>query len=169
MTGDLKKATAGGKFLGSILLFLVFALLFGIGCMLHRFLPAGDKDLDVKRGDARSTKLEALQKENEQKLTTYAWVNKDKQIVQIPIEQAMKLVAVDLATKAVKRSDVKVENPYPYGLQDVPAPAASGSAAATPAPAASGSAAPPAAPAGSGTTVAPATPAAPAATPTPGQ
>lgn len=162
MSGDLKKATAGRKFLGSILLFLAFALIFGIGALCHHLFPGMQENFDAKRGEARSEKLEALNKENEQKLTTYAWVNKDKQIVQIPIEQAMKLVAAELAVKPVNPSAVKVENPYPYGLQDVPAPAPAVSGTA---PATSGSTTP-ASPAGSGTTTpAPAPPVPAAATP----
>ncbi len=178
MSDELKKASAGGKFYGSILLFLVFALLFWFGGLMapawHYFFP-GEKDIDAKRAEARAAKLEALQKENDRKLTTYAWVDKDKQIVQIPIAEAMKLVVADLAAKPVKASAVKLENPYPYpDMLATPAPsgttspaaAASGSAApAASGTAASGSTAP--TPAATGT-IAPA-PGVPAATPTPGQ
>ena len=77
---------------------------------------------------------------------TYAWVNKDKGIVQIPIDRAMQLVAMELATKKVGPSAREIgQEHYKYGLQDLSfAPAASGSAApaasgTAPAPATSGS------------------------------
>ena len=143
MSSELKKASAGLKFYGSILLFLLFAIIFWFGALLHPVLESWfpGENLDAKRAAARAEKLAALQKDNDQKLTTYAWVNKDKGIVQIPIDQAMKLVVTAISSKQVGASSVKVEDPYPYGLQDAPAPAASGSAAPA-APAASGSAAP---------------------------
>ena len=158
MSGELKKVSIGGKFLGTIVLFLVFALVIQI----WRFFGPGEKDMDEKRGEARSAKLEALQKENEQKLSVYAWVNKDKGVVQLPVDAAMKLVAAELAAKPVKASEVKVENPYPYGLQNLsfaPVPAGTGTAAASsgtaaPRPAASGTSSP--APAASGTAAPPA-------------
>lgn len=156
MTSELKKVSTGRKFLGSIVLFLVFAALV----MIWRHFSPTQQTLDEKRGEERIAKRLALQKQTDAKLLTYAWVNKDKGIVQIPIDKAMALVVPVLAAKPVKPSDVKVENPYPYGLQDVvapAAPAASGTAVPAPSPAASGSAAP--APAASGTTAPPPAPA----------
>ncbi|HWB57964.1 MAG TPA: hypothetical protein VG733_00665, partial [Chthoniobacteraceae bacterium] len=112
MTSELKKVSAGGKWLWSICLFLAFAfllLIFGLAGSIWHHIAPGDKDLDQKRADNRITKREALDKDNEQKLTTYAWVNKDKGIVQIPIDRAMQLVATELATKKAGPSAVKVE------------------------------------------------------------
>jgi hypothetical protein len=172
MSSELKKASVGGKFFGSIVLFLVFALAFWIAVPAWRYFFPGEKGLDTKRAEARATKLEALQKDNDQKLTAYAWVDKDKQIVQVPIAQAMKLVIPELTAKKVQASAVKLENPYPHTDWDTTIPAATGSAA----PAASGTAAP--APTISGTvgagpsgavTTGTLPSAAPAATPTPGQ
>jgi len=190
MNDELKKASAGFKFYQSIILLSVFGL---VVLVWRCFIPTA-KELDQKRAEARMTKLEALQKDNEQKLNTYAWANKDKGIVQIPIDAAMNLVANELATKPITVSAVKVENPYPYGLQTLsfaPVPAATGTAATSgtqqpapgAAPAASGTASP--APAGNSTpapssaatgTTAPApaasgseAPMAPGVTPTPGQ
>ena len=37
--------------------------------------------------------------------------------MQLPIDTAMELVVNDYQTKAVGPSQVKVDNPYPYGLQ----------------------------------------------------
>lgn len=170
MSSELKKASAGFKFYGSIMAFLIF----GVLVIVWRCFSPTEESLDKKRAEARAVKLAALQKENDQKLLTYAWVSKDKGVVQIPVARAMELVAAELAAKPVAASAVKLENPYPFGLQNLnfaPAPAASGSAA--PVPAASGSAAPAASgttvPAASGTDAPPPTPAASGTTTPPAQ
>jgi hypothetical protein len=130
MSSDLKKASVGPVFIGGILVFLLFALLVKV--WFHFSAPA--ENYDDKRAAARIAKRQALDRDNRQKLTAYAWVSKDKGVVQIPIEDAMKLVAVELKNKPVQASAVKVENPYPAGLQQAPAapaaPAASSSAPA---------------------------------------
>jgi hypothetical protein len=156
MSTELKKASVGLTFIGGILLFLIFGILVLI------WPRTKTETLDEQRARARSIKLEILEKDNHSKLSGYAWANKDKGVVQLPIERAMQLVAVDLAAKPVKASAVKVEIPYPYGLQPVVVPAAvpAASGTAAPAPAATGTAAP----AASGTTAPQ-----PATTPAPAQ
>src|ERR1700677_2479388 len=149
MSSELKKASVGLTFIGGILVFLVF------GIFVLVWPRDKEQTLDEKRAIAREDRLNLLTKDNHAKLSVYAWVNKDKGIVQLPIDRAMQLVSAELATKQVQASSVKLENPYPYGLQSftyAPAPAATGTAA----PAKSGTAAPaasgPTAPAASGTT-----------------
>ena len=118
-----------------------------LAVVLFRF-SGKTENLDDKRAAARLEKLRTLQHESREKLSTYGWVNKDKGIVQLPIDRAEELVVAELKAKPVQVSPVKVENPYPAGLQQaVPAPVVSGTAvpaipaattpaqAATPAPA----------------------------------
>lgn len=147
MSSELKKASVGPAFIGGICLFLLFGLLAAFWFRLG----GRTESYDDKRAADRMTKLSALLKENNQRLNGYALVNKEKGIVQVPIDDAMKLVLPELKAKPVQASAVKVENPYPAGLQQAvpatapaavstspapatsPAPVASPSAAASPA------------------------------------
>jgi hypothetical protein len=170
MSSELKKASVGPAFLGGILAFLII----GLFVLIWFCISGKPESFDDKRAVARVAKLDALQKENEEKLTSYAWVNKAKGTVQLPIDRAMELVVADLKAKPVQASSVKLEPIYPAGLQQAPAvaaPAATGSAAPaaaapgkSPAPAAA-TAQPAAAPAPSAPPAASAAPA--AATPAP--
>jgi hypothetical protein len=145
MTSELKKASVGPVFIGGIFVFLLFALLVKVWFAFST--PA--ENYEDKRAAARVAKRQALDRDNREKLTTYAWVSKEKGVVQIPIDNAMKIVAAELKTKPVQASSVKVEIPYPAGLQQPPpgsaAPAPAMPAAASPAPSAPAVAAPPAA------------------------
>lgn len=139
MSTELKKASAG--LLVGIFLFLLF------GIFVVVWMRTGEKtsDFDQQRAKNRLVKLEQLQHENHEKLSGYAWVNKDKGVVQLPIERAQELVVAQLKAKQVQPSSVKVENPYPEGLKQTLAPVVSGTATSgSAAPAASGSAANPA-------------------------
>ena len=119
-------------FFGGGFLFCAFAALVII--VYRASLPL--EDTEQLRGDARVKKLAALRAEDEVKLNHFGWINKEKGTVQIPIEHAMELVAASLKDKAPHASSVKVENPYPFGLQDVAAipasPVVSGAAAGGP-------------------------------------
>ena len=153
-------------FFGGAFLFCAFAALVII--VYKASIP--EKDAEQIRADARVQKLAALRAEDDAKLNSYRWINKDKGTVQIPIERAMELVLADLKGKAPHASGVKVENPYPAGLQDLAAPAPAPSAAA---PAAKPGAKPGAKPVATPVATPAATPAAatpapmPAATPRP--
>ena len=57
MSGELKKASTGIKFIGSILALLIF------GALILIWPRARQESLDDKRGKAREEKLAALQKE----------------------------------------------------------------------------------------------------------
>jgi hypothetical protein len=144
MTSELKKASVGPVFIGGIFVFLLFALLVKVWFAFS--VPA--ENYEDKRAAARVAKRQALDRDNREKLTNYAWVSKEKGVVQIPIDDAMKIVAGELKTKPVQASAVKVEIPYPAGLQQAPpapaAPAPAMPAAASPAPSAPAVAAPPA-------------------------
>ena len=131
MSSELKKASVGPAFAGGILALLLFAV---IVLVLH--LRGTSGEFDSKRAEARIEKLKALQDENDKKLSSYAWVNKDKGIVQLPIARAEELVVAELRAKPVQSSTVPVEIPYPAGLQQAPAAPAAPAAGASPAPAA---------------------------------
>jgi hypothetical protein len=167
MTSELKKASVGPVFIGGIFVFLLFALLVKVWFAFST--PA--ENYEDKRAAARVAKRQALDRDNREKLTTYAWVSKEKGVVQIPIGDAMKIVAAELKTKPVQASSVKVEIPYPAGLQQAPpapaAPAPAMPAAASPAPSAPAVATPPAPAAATSAPAAAPVPAAPAAAATP--
>jgi len=142
----------GTGFLAVVLLFCGFAV---VAWLLFRF-AAPTQTYEEKRAQTRRDKVAAINQEAQQKLYgRVKWIDKTKGTVQLPIDTAMELVINDYRQKPVHPSAVKVENPYPAGLQLAPA---------APAPAApAASAAPAKAPAAPVAPVAPASPAAPAA------
>jgi type II secretory pathway pseudopilin PulG len=81
--------------LGIVLLFAVFGM---IAFVMMKASARGDT-YEKKRAKVRAEKLEAAQKENLTALTTYGWVDKNKGIVRIPVDQAMKLTLVESADK----------------------------------------------------------------------
>ena len=145
---------------------LTVLLLFVIAVQLLRGLaPAPDED--AARAAERAKTYHDLQTENATKLQKYAWVDKAKGTVQIPIERAMELAIVELNSKrpaAAGPIATPAASPAPAAAPaDSASPAAAPSPAPTPAAAASPSpAATPAAPA-----PAPAASPSPAAAPTP--
>lgn len=148
MPNGHRTATLGLTFFWGIALFCTFALLAWI---LFRF-EAPQETVDDKRVKSRIEKRDALMKENEAKLEHYAWKDKNAGTVQLPITRAMELVVADLSQnkKPVAPSQVKVDNPYPYGLQSpaganpavAPGPAPGTNPSTSPAPAAAAPAAP---------------------------
>ena len=143
--------------MGGFLLHLVFViavrLLLGIA-------PAPDED--AARGAERAKAHQELEAENAQKLQNYAWVDKAKGTVQIPIAQAMELAIAELnSKKPTAAGPIATPPPSPQA-----SPAASPASPAAPAPTAASTApAPTAAPAAAAPTAAPA--AAPTASPAP--
>ena len=136
--GRTKTASFGPSFLGAILLFCAFAV---VAWILFRF-ASPTPTYEEKRADERRAKVAAINAEAQAKLYgPPTWIDKTKGTVQLPIDVAMDLVVNDYQSKPVQASAVKVENPYPAGLQSpataAAAPAVSGSS--TPAAAASAS------------------------------
>ena len=92
--------------------------------------PRGDT-YEQQRAQNREKKLKDLRDEDAKALTSYAWIDKNKGSVRIPIERAMQLTAAELANKK------------PTAAGPIAAPAAEASAApagpgtASPAPSAS--------------------------------
>lgn len=64
--------------------------------------------VEIERANARVKKREELEKEWAGKLQTVAWVNKEKGEVQLPIGDAIKVIATELKAKKVVKTEVKV-------------------------------------------------------------
>lgn len=106
--------------------FGVVLLLFLFGAMAVAIIgpaPRGDT-YEQKRAQAREEKLKKLRDDDAAALNNYAWVDKTKGTVRVPIERAMQLTVTDLANK----------KPAPAGPIATPAtqPGASASPAASP-------------------------------------
>ena len=115
--------------IGVVLLFAFFGLL---ALVVIGASPRGDT-YEQKRAKVRAEKLQGLREETTKALATYAWVDKGKGVVRIPIHDAMKLTAAELSKKT----------PAPANPIATPAgsPAAQASAASPAAPGAAPSAA----------------------------
>jgi len=119
--------TPFSAWLGVVLLFLLFG--FVVAAVIGPTVRSSD--YEQKRAANRLTKLQALREQDATALTSYAWVDKTKGTVRIPIERAMELSLTELARK----------KPAPAGPIATPTPAETApAAAATPAatPAAAG-------------------------------
>jgi hypothetical protein len=105
---------------GGMILILLFVLAVKL---LTGLAPVPDED--AARAAERAKAYADLQAENAKKLENYAWVDKAKGAVQIPIERAMELVIPELNSK----------QPVPAGpiATPAPSPGASPSPAVTPA------------------------------------
>jgi hypothetical protein len=84
--------------LGVVLLFAIFGAFV---LVVLKIMPRGS-DYEKKRAEARLKKLEDAQKENLTALTTYSWVDKNKGVARIPINQAMQIMLVELPDKKPK-------------------------------------------------------------------
>jgi hypothetical protein len=108
--------------LGIVCLFVLFGLI-----VLAVIGPSPrTSDYEETRAKKRMEKLKTLREESQKELTTYAWVDKNKGVAQIPIDRAMEVTVADLAQK----------KPAPAGPIATPA-AQTAPAGASPAPAAS--------------------------------
>jgi hypothetical protein len=134
--GRLKTASFGAGFLGAVLLFCSFAV---VAWVLFHFVGPSPT-YEEKRAQDRMDKVAAINADAQDKLYgPPKWIDKTKGTVQLPIAVAMQLVVNDYGKKPVQPSQVKVEVPYPYGLQQAAAaPSVSStsgtSSAASPAP-----------------------------------
>jgi hypothetical protein len=113
--------------LGVVLLLGVFG---AIAVAIIGPAPRGDS-YEQKRAEDRIKKLKDLRDEDLKALTAYAWIDKNKGTVRLPIERAMALTLVELAKK----------KPAPAGPIASPSASAApgGAAAASPAPSPSAS------------------------------
>lgn len=117
-----------GTWIGVVLLFVVFGFFVWV---VFSAIPRGD-DYEAKRAQARVEKLKQLQKDATVALTSYAWVDKNKGTVRIPIEHAMQLALADLAAK-------KPAPAYPIATPEPQAAPAAKAGAPAPSAAPSGS------------------------------
>lgn len=111
--------------LGVVLLMIVFG---AIAVAIIGPTPR-ENTYEQKRAEDRVKKLQGLRDEDAKNLKSYAWVDKNKGTVRLPIERAMELTVAELAKK----------KPAPAGPIASPAASAApgGAAVATPAPSAS--------------------------------
>src|SRR6266576_1596092 len=114
-----------GAWLGIVLLFLFFGIFV---LVLVAIAPHGNT-YEAKRAEAREKKLNNARNAATQELNSYAWIDKAKGVVRIPIDRAMQLTLRDLASKKPAPAN-PIEAPAP-----TPAPAASPAPAVSPAPA----------------------------------
>jgi hypothetical protein len=123
ITGMKDGRTRGraGAISGGVLL-LCAALVLAVGVVLAMAgrLGKAQQEADAARVSARVEKLAKLRAENEKVLHSYAWIDKDKGVVQIPIERAM-----ELTVEALKKKEVKAAGPVAPAAP-APAPAAGG-------------------------------------------
>jgi hypothetical protein len=110
---------------GVVLLFALFGI---IALAVIGPTPRGD-NYEQMRAEARAKKLKDARDEESKALTGYAWIDKNKGTVRLPIDRAMELTVADLANK----------KPAPANAIAAPESSAApgGAAAATPAPSAS--------------------------------
>src|SRR5437667_10201661 len=110
---------------GVVLLFVLFG---AIVVAVIGPSPRGDS-YEKMRAETRAKKLKDARDEESKALTSYAWVDKNKGTVRLPIDRAMELTVADLANK----------NPAPAYAITAPESSAApgGAAAATPAPSSS--------------------------------
>jgi hypothetical protein len=145
---------------GGFLLLLLFVIAVKL---LRGFAPAPDED--AARAAERAKAHQELEAENTQKLQNYAWIDKAKGTVQIPIGRAMELAIVELnAKKPTAAGPIATPAPSPAASpagQSPATPTASPAASPAAVPAAAPTASPAASPAPAASPVPPAAPAAP--------
>src|SRR2546430_11956107 len=129
--------------LGVVLLFALFGV---IVLAIIGPMPRGS-DYEETRAKKRMENLKTAQGDAEKALNTYAWVDKNKGVVRIPISRAMELTVADLAQKKpVGAGPIATPPPAPTAAPGGTSPPAAPSSSAfktgrRPAP---GAAAPPA-------------------------
>jgi len=115
-------------FLLGLLLLLLF---WGVNMWLTHGVGGNVEPEEAQRAEVRVKNLAELRADNAKKLESYAWVDRAKGSVQIPISEAMKLVTAELASSQ-PRAAYPVATPAPDAAQATPAPAATPVAPTTP-------------------------------------
>jgi hypothetical protein len=122
--------------IGVVLLFAFFGLLV---LVVIGASPRGDR-YEEKRAKVRAEKLQTARDQNANALTTYAWVDKSKGVVRIPINDAMKLTVAELAQKSpapanpIAPPEASPPPPSAAATSGSPAPSPTASAGGTPKP-----------------------------------
>ncbi len=118
--------------------FFVFALVAYIAAQN----VIGYQDYDAKRAEQRYANLAKLQADDQKTLTSFSWIDKDKKIVSIPLEEALPEEITTLQAKPLQQAGV-IPGSVPTPMPPVaPAPTAVTNAALAPAPAAATTTAP---------------------------
>jgi hypothetical protein len=105
---------------------LLFALFGATALVIIGPAPRSDS-YEKKRAEDRVKKLQAARDEDAKALGGYAWIDKNKGTVRLPIERAMQLTVADLANKKPKEAG-------PIAAVPEASAAPSGAAVASPAP-----------------------------------
>jgi len=106
--------------LGVVLLFGFFGLL----ALVVIGASSRGNSYEKKRAKVRAEKLEALNKEKLTAITTYAWVNKNKGVVRIPVEQSMMITVAELSHKTpAPANPIAAADLSPPPQSTAPAPA----------------------------------------------
>ncbi len=96
-------------FVWALFFFFVFALVVYIWVQQ----TGRNHEVEDKRAAARVEKRVALEKADAEKLQTAGWVDQAKGMVRIPVADARRLIAAELAVKKPGASQVKVEPSLP--------------------------------------------------------
>ena len=120
-----------GAWLGVVLLFAIFG--FFVWAVMG-MMPRGD-NYEQKRATARFEKLKTARDEQNAALHGYAWVDKAKGTVRVPVQRAMELTVAELAQKKPAPANPIAPDVQPGLQQAVPttAPPASPAVATSPA------------------------------------
>ena len=117
-----------GTWLGVVLLFAVFGLFVWA---VMGMMPRGD-DYEQKRATHRAEKLKTVRDEANGALNGYAWVDKAKGTVRVPIQRAMELTVAELAQKKPAPAN-PIAPDIQAGLQETAPTTATPAPTATPA------------------------------------
>jgi hypothetical protein len=116
---------------------LLFAF-FGLLALVVIGASTRGNAYEEKRAEERAKKLQTVRDETTKALTTYAWVDKTKRVVQIPITDAMKLTVAELSQRTPAPANpiaVPEASPPPQSAASAtPSPAPSATAGGTPKP-----------------------------------
>jgi len=117
---------------------LLFALFGAVALAILGPAPRGN-DYEKMRAENRLKKLREARDEDAKALAGYAWIDKNKGTVRLPIERAMELTVTELASKkpAPAGPIATLEGAAPGGVaaaSPAPAPSASVQASGTPKP-----------------------------------
>lgn len=92
----------------------------------------GSSTYETERVKKRYENLKKLNADNEKKLAEYAWVDKAKGVVQLPIGQAMQITVRELAAKKPVAAN-PIATPAPIPVETAPAASAAPAAEVAPA------------------------------------
>src|SRR5438046_7097299 len=85
-------------------------------------MPRGS-DYEETRAKKRIEKLKTVREDAEKALNTYAWIDKNKGVVQIPISRAMELTTAQLAQqKPAPAGPIAPQQPKPPAAPSYPPP-----------------------------------------------